>query len=64
LHESGLTTRFPQDAMRLLNAIIENQPSVLTNLRQCLDEIAKAESTLSKDPSYQRLTGYARQRGM
>ncbi len=62
LRASGLCERFPADALRLLAAIVDDQPWVAPELGQCLDLIAKADTSLIHDASYQRLLAYVRRR--
>lgn len=62
LHESRLSERFPEDALRLLDAIIGNQPWVPRELIQCLTAISRAASPLLQDHRYKRLAEYARRR--
>jgi hypothetical protein len=63
LHESGLSGQFPLDALRLLNAVIDDQPWVPREFEQCLTSISEAASTLLQDHRYQRLAEYSRRRG-
>jgi hypothetical protein len=63
LHESGLCGRFPIHALRLLAAIVADQPWGAPELGQCLDLIVQADASLAQDPTYQRLREYARRRG-
>jgi hypothetical protein len=63
LHEAGVCGRFPDDALRLLELIIDDQPWGSRELGQCLDLIAQANSKLAKDAGYQRLREYALRRG-
>jgi len=64
LHESSLSGRFPEDALRLLNAIIiDQQWGASQELRQCLDAISQARPELLQDCRYQRLAEYYRRRG-
>ena len=63
LHESGLSRRFPEDALRLLDGIIEDQPWVPRELGECLTAIAEASPAQQQDYRYQRLTDYSRRRG-
>lgn len=56
LQESGLAERFPEEALNLLDAIIGDQPFAGSDLRSCLDAIAKASPTLLKNHRYQRLS--------
>lgn len=60
LHESRLCDRFPSHALRLLVAIVTDQPWGTPELGQCLDLIVQADASLGQDPSYQRLREYAR----
>jgi hypothetical protein len=60
LHKSGLAGRFPEDALRLLNAIINDQPWAPKDLGQCLDAISQASPVLLQDHRYQRLAEYSR----
>lgn len=63
LYESGLCNRFPMDALRLLNAIIDDQPWAPRELQQCLNAIAQTSPLLTHEAQYQRLTEYSRRRG-
>jgi hypothetical protein len=63
LRESGLSGRFPAEALRLLDAVIADQQWAPRELRQCLDEIAQVEPQLAQDVRYLRLREYARKRG-
>jgi hypothetical protein len=63
LHESGLSKRFPAEALLLLNAVIANPQWVPQELGQCLDEIAQAAPQLTQDARYRQLREYARRRG-
>ncbi len=64
LHESGLCTRSPVDALSLLNAVIADQQWGPPELRQCLDQIVQAAPNLAQDARYLRLREYSRRRGM
>jgi hypothetical protein len=63
LHASGLLARFPEAALRLLDAILTDQPWVSGELGQCLEAIAQAIPGLRKDHRRRRLAEYARRRG-
>jgi hypothetical protein len=63
LHKSGLSGRFPEDALRLLNAVIDDQPWAPRELGQCLTAISQAAPALFQDRHYQRLAEYSRRRG-
>lgn len=62
LHESGLCSRYPADALGLLNAIIVDQQWVPRELGQCLDQIEQANTQLGQDARYHRLSEYFRRR--
>jgi hypothetical protein len=63
LHESGLCGRFPIHALRLLAAIVSDQPWGVPELGQCLGLIVQADGSLAQHTSYQRLREYSRRRG-
>lgn len=60
LHESGLCSRFPTNALGLLNFVIANQQWIPDDLGRCLDVIMQAAPQLAQDPHYLRLREYAR----
>lgn len=62
LHESGLCGRFPVQTLRLLAAIVSDQPWGAAELGQCLDLMMHASPELAHDSAYQRLHEYARRR--
>lgn len=64
LHESGLSGRFPDATLRLLDVILTDQPWVHRELGQCLAAIRQAAPALENDPRYRRLIEYARRRGV
>ncbi len=63
LHESGLAKRFPEEALTLLNTIIDDQPWAPRELGECLNAISQSSPELQHDPRYQRLVEYARRHG-
>jgi SIR2-like domain len=63
LHESGLCSQFPVDALHLLGAVIADQAWAPSELGQCLKSILAALPELQKDQQYQKLVEYSRQRG-
>ena len=63
LHESGLCSRYPADALRLLNAVIADQQWATSELGQCLDEIGQVAPQLVQDARYMRIQEYSRRRG-
>ncbi len=64
LAASELNTRYPEHALALLHAIIEDQPWATKKVRTCLDAITVANPQLVEDPRYKRLETYYRRRGM
>lgn len=64
LHDSGLCSRYPADALSLLNAVIADQQWGPRELGQCLDQIAQAAPNLAQDARYLRLREYSRGRGI
>jgi len=64
LHNSGLCSRYPADALSLLNAVIADQQWGPRELGQCLDQIVQAAPNLAQDARYLRLREYSRRRGM
>ncbi|MHC2433970.1 hypothetical protein [Bradyrhizobium sp. USDA 4451] len=63
LHGSQLTIRFPEHALRLLDAIVLNQPWTSEDLHRCLMDISQARPDLQQQQRYQRLAEFAQQRG-
>ncbi len=64
LNESGLCTRYPDSALRLLDAIVRDRSGTPSMLRQCLNAIALASSELLDDYRYKRLSEYGRKHGI
>ncbi|MBC3933864.1 SIR2 family protein [Undibacterium sp. CY7W] len=64
LNKSELCIQFPLETLRLLDAIIEDQPWPPEQLRFCLDQIEQKESNLIQDSRYLRLREYCRRRGI
>jgi hypothetical protein len=62
LEESGLCGRFPVEALRLLNAIIADQPWAPEELGKCLSAISRADASILQDPRFRRLQTFFRQR--
>lgn len=63
LQESGLCNRYPEDALRLLHAVIADQQWAPSELGQCLDMIVQSAPELMQDASYQQMREYHRRRG-
>ncbi len=64
LYKSGLAKRFPEDALRLLDAVIDDQPWAPRELGECLNAISQASPEVLQDRRYQRLVEYARRHGI
>ncbi len=62
LQKAGLCERFPKDALALLDAVVRDQPWAPDGLRECLTTIAQVDGGLVREPNYQRLDVYLRQR--
>ncbi|GHC30373.1 hypothetical protein GCM10010082_25570 [Kushneria pakistanensis] len=55
LHTSELDSRFPAEALTLMDAIITEQPWVHRELGHCLNNIIQSSPELERTPQYQRL---------
>jgi hypothetical protein len=64
VHESTLAKRFPEDVLRLLDAVIDDQPLAPRELGECLNAISRASPDLLQDRRFQRLAEYARRHGV
>lgn len=64
LSESGICTRYPADTLTLLNLVIADQHWGPRKLGTCLEQIAQADTQLSRDARYTRLWEYIRRRGL
>lgn len=58
LRKSGLCDRFPQDAIQLLSAIIDEHSQLPEDLAECLKSIVQAWPEARHDTRYQRLDEY------
>jgi hypothetical protein len=63
LRESGLCTVFPESALRLLAAVVDEQAWPSSDLLTCLEAIAEKQTNLTERPEYRRLMEYMRRRG-
>ncbi|MEO5333382.1 MAG: hypothetical protein H7839_15320, partial [Magnetococcus sp. YQC-5] len=63
LHESGLCRQYPQGALTLLGAIINDQPWAPRELGDCLDAILKTWPDAYQDDRFKRLITYTRRHG-
>lgn len=64
LHESRLPRQFPLETLRLLDAVIADQPWAPPELGQCLTAISEAAPALEQDLRFERLRDYFRRRRM
>ncbi|AKP87461.1 TPA: hypothetical protein KAK57_004658 [Escherichia coli] len=64
LLESDICSRYPADALSLLNAVIAEQHWGPRELGQCLLQIVQAAPQLEQDVRYQRLNEYSRRRSV
>ncbi|KTC99865.1 hypothetical protein Lgee_1120 [Legionella geestiana] len=61
LHQSGLSDNFPKDVLLLLSIIVSNDVIFLPqDIRECLNAIINADSTLEKDTDFIKLDALAR----
>lgn len=63
LNESGLCSRYPDEALSLLDAVITDQQWLPSELSNCLDMIVQTKQNLKHDVRYLRLRDYLRMRG-
>lgn len=64
LHQSKVSEQFPEKALTLLYAIIDNQPHAHRDMKHCLTDIKGADPKLKQDPRYQKLSEYLRRHRM
>ena len=64
LHEAKLSALYPEEALRLLDAIIDEQPFAPKELENCLQSISQARPDLQQRPEYIRLEDYYRKNRM
>jgi hypothetical protein len=62
LWESGLCDRYPEEALQLLSAVIEESSSSSGDLEKCLQSIAQAWPDGRHDTRYRRLQEFLRRR--
>ena len=60
LQKSDLCIRFPENALHLLDAVINDQQCPSPELGQCLDEIVRTAPELVQNTSYQKIREYYR----
>ncbi|MBR4877001.1 MAG: SIR2 family protein [Rhodocyclaceae bacterium] len=63
LHKSGLCKQYPEAALRLLAAVIDDPPWASQKLGQCLDDIVQAAPELVRNFQYMKLHEYFQRRG-
>ena len=59
LHESDLINRFPNEVLKLLDGIIDDQSWTSPVLSQCLEAIDQASPELRQDQRFKKLEKYA-----
>lgn len=65
LDAQQLPTRYPEDALTLLDALInDNAKWAPLGLKKCLDAIGDAQAALRNDTRFQRLLMFVRRRGL
>ncbi|MFZ2327197.1 MAG: hypothetical protein WAW73_09790, partial [Rhodoferax sp.] len=64
LHDSGLCSRYPADALSLLNAVVADQQLAPRELGKCLDQTVKSAPNIVQDARYLKMREYFRRRGM
>jgi hypothetical protein len=62
LHESGLCSKYPSDALKLLCAVIDDQRWGPEKLGKCLEQLIQAEPRLVQEPCFLRLHDYDKRR--
>lgn len=62
LHESGLCSKYPKDALKLLCAVIDDQRWGPEKLGKCLDQLLQAEPRLVQEPCFLSLRDYDKRR--
>lgn len=60
LHESGLCSKYSAEALKLLCAVIGDQPWGPRKLGQCLNQIVQTEPRLEQEPCFLKLREYDR----
>jgi hypothetical protein len=64
LCEADLPRRFPQDALRMVAAIVDDHSDPSDQLTQCLEDIRASKPDIVSRADYRRLEEFARSRGM
>lgn len=64
LRSSGACKRFPNEALRFINAVISDQPWPPSDLKTCLSEIELADPRLAQDPQAVRIRDYLRRHNL
>jgi hypothetical protein len=62
LHESGLCSKYPTDALKLLCAVIDDQRWGPEKLGKCLDQLIQAEPRLVQEPCFLSLRDFDKRR--
>lgn len=64
LANSDLCAQFPNEALELLNAVIDAPQWIPKELGQCLAEIEKVSPSLVNEEPYRRIQAYAKRRNI
>ncbi len=64
LSESELALKYPNDALQLLDMLIDDQRWIGKHLDRCLNQIETVAPKLSQDPRYQKVKAFFRTKGM
>jgi len=64
LYQSSLSSKYSEEALRLLDAVIEDKQWAPRELGKCLDEIVQTTPNLKQDARYSRLREYSLRRGI
>jgi hypothetical protein len=60
LNEANLCEQFPLESLRLLSAIVKDQPWANPELQKCLHSIVQSNPSLQQDPQFRKLADYVR----
>ncbi len=64
MQKSDVCRHFPTDALRLLNAVIDDRSLESSDLKQCLEAMKQSSPEIENEPSYQTLVEYGREKGI
>lgn len=58
LKTSGLCAEYPEESLNFLGKTVNKNTGLVNHLNECLEEIKKADSSLTRSNIYRRLRGY------